>query len=79
MQRHLGKRFEDERLRRLINSLQDREQLRQAALSLLDLKIQQEDAFYKVMLGWQGVTAEQLDALLSKPAPPPSDPFDNNG
>lgn len=76
MERHLGKRFEDERLRRLITGLQDLEALRSVALQLLELKIGQEASFYQLMFGWQGITAEQAQSLLHKPMPP-LDPFDN--
>jgi hypothetical protein len=77
MDRHLGKRFEDERLRRLIKGLQDLEGLRTISLQLLELKIAQEASFYQLLFGWQGITAEQVDTLLAQPAPPPPDPFDN--
>ncbi len=64
MERHLGKRFEDERLRRLITGLTDIEQLRTVALRLLEYKISQEAGFYKVMCGWDRLTPAQVDAAL---------------
>lgn len=77
MERHLGKRFEDERLRRLITGLRDPEALRALALKLLDAKISQEASCLELLFSWQGVTPEQAEAMLSRPAPPPLDPFDN--
>ena len=77
MERHLGKRFEDERLRRLIAGAQDIEALRALAVQLLELKIGQEVTCYELLFNWQGVSSEQVEAMLSRPAPPPIDPFDN--
>ncbi len=79
MERHLGKRFEDERLRRLITGLSDPEALRAVALKLLDAKISQEASCLQMLFAWQGVTPEQADALLSRPPAPPIDPFDGAG
>ena len=77
MERHLGKHFEDERLRRLITGLRDLEALRTLALQLLDLKISQEASCYQLLFAWQHITPEQVDALLSRPPQPRLDPFDN--
>jgi hypothetical protein len=77
-ERPLGKCCEDERLRRLINNLQDLEGLRSVALQLLELKIGQEAGFYRLLFGWQGITQEQVEALLGQPPAPPLDPFDTN-
>lgn len=77
MERSLGKCFEDERLRRLITGLQDLEALRTVALQLLELKIGQEAAFTQLLFGWQGITPEQVEALLARPPAPPLDPYDN--
>lgn len=55
MERSLGKRFQDEQIRRLINTVENQEQLRSIALKLLDLKITQEDTFLRMMFQWQGL------------------------
>ncbi len=77
MERHLGKRFEDERLRRLIADLQDPDALRTLALEFLELKITQEASCFQMLFHWQNITPEQAEALLALPPKPRLDPFDN--
>lgn len=52
MARPLSKKFEDERLRRLILEATSIEDLRTIALSLLTLKISQEQGFDAIARQW---------------------------
>lgn len=69
MERSLGKRFQDEQIRRLINTVENQEQLRSIALKLLDLKITQEDTFLRMMFQWQGLAPAGEAAVV--------DPYDD--
>lgn len=67
MERNLTKRFEDERLKRLINSVTSIEDLRKLCLEIYDTKIKQEQVMMEMLFNWKGLTKTQVEGLMPKP------------
>ena len=67
MERSLTKRFEDERLKRLINSVTSIEDLRKLCLEIYDAKIKQEQVMMEMLFNWKVLTKTQVEGLMPKP------------
>lgn len=77
MDRSLSKRFEDERMRRLIGQLVQPEELRTVALQLLELKIAQERVFFAMLANGSRLTAADAQAALDQDVSMAPDPYDD--
>lgn len=67
MERALTKRFEDERLRRVIRSINSIDDLRKLCLEIYEAKIKQEQVMLQMLFDWQGLNKTQVEGLLPKP------------
>lgn len=76
MERHLGKKFQDEKLKRIINETSNIEELKKVAIELLNYKITYEETMYKMMFHWNRLTPENIDQVMDSTMNSTADPFE---
>jgi hypothetical protein len=70
MERDLMKRFQDERLRRVINNIDNIEDLRKLCLKIYEAKTVQEQVMLKMLFNTKKLSQSEIERLLPRPSWP---------
>jgi hypothetical protein len=75
MERNLMKRFQDERLRRVIATIDNIEDLRKLCIEIFETKIKQEQVMLEMLFNWKGLSKTEVEGLMPRPDWPGSSEY----